>query len=110
VPPVQTAATGAADLSYDPATRKLTWSVAYTGLSGAATMAHIHGPAAEGKNGAPVIWLSEKGAAVANPIKGSATLTPEQAQQMMAGEWYINVHTQANPGGEIRGQVMPPKS
>jgi CHRD domain len=110
VPPVQTAATGTADLSYDPATRMLTWSVAYKGLSGAATMAHIHGPAAEGKNAPPIIWLSEKGAAVANPITGGATLTPEQAQQMMAGEWYINVHTQANPGGEIRGQVMPPKS
>ena len=44
VPPVQTAASGSADLSYDPATRMLTWSVAYNGLSGAATMAHIHGP------------------------------------------------------------------
>ena len=110
VPPVQTAAAGTADLSYDPATRMLTWSVAYNGLSGPATMAHIHGPAAEGKNAPPVIWLSEKGAAVANPIAGSATLTSEQAQQMMAGEWYINVHTQANPAGEIRGQVTPPKS
>jgi len=111
VPPVQTAATGTADLSYDPATRMLTWSVAYNGLSGPATMAHFHGPATEGNNGPPVIWLSEKGATtVVNPIKGEATLTPEQAQQFMAGEWYVNVHTQANPKGEIRGQVMPPKS
>jgi hypothetical protein len=109
VPPVQTAATGTADLTYDPATRVVTWSVSYSGLSGAATMAHFHGPAAEGKNGPPVIWLAEKGATVTNPIKGQATLTPEQAQQLTAGEWYINVHTQANPNGEIRGQVMPPK-
>jgi hypothetical protein len=43
-------------------------------------------------------------------IKGQATLTPAQAQQWTAGEWYINVHTQANPNGEIRGQVLPPKS
>jgi CHRD domain len=110
VPPVQTTATGTADLTYDPATRMLTWSVNSNGLSGPATMTHFHGPAAEGKNAPPVIWLSEKGAPVPNPIKGSATLTPEQAQQFMAGEWYVNVHTQANPGGEIRGQVMPPKS
>jgi len=110
VPPVQTAATGTAELTYDPATRIVTWSVSYSGLSGPATMAHFHGPAAEGKNGPPVIWLAEKGAAVANPIKGQATLTPEQAQQLTAGDWYINVHTQANPGGEIRGQVMPPKN
>jgi CHRD domain len=110
VPPVQTSASGKADLTYDPATRVLTWDVTYKGLSGPATMAHLHGPAMQGKNGPPVIWLSEKGAPVADPIKGQATLTPEQAQQMTAGEWYINVHTQANPGGEIRGQVTPPKS
>ena len=110
VPPVQTSATGTADLSYDPATRVVTWSVTYSGLSGPATMAHFHGPAAAGKNGPPVIWLTEKGKPVESPIKGEATLTPEQAQQFSAGEWYINVHTQANPGGEVRGQVVPPKS
>jgi len=110
VPPVQTSATGTADLSYDSATRVVTWSVTYSGLSGPATMAHFHGPAAAGKNGPPVIWLTEKGKPVENPIKGEATLTPEQAQQFSAGEWYINVHTQANPGGEVRGQVVPPKS
>ena len=79
VPPVQTAATGTADLAYDPATRVLTWSVAYNGVSGPATMAHFHGLASEGKNAPPVIWLAEKGAAVASPIKGQATLTPGQA-------------------------------
>ncbi len=110
VPPVQTSATGTADLSYDPATRVVTWSVTYSGLSGPATMAHFHGPAAAGKNGPPVIWLTEKGKPVESPIKGEATLTPEQAQQFSAGEWYINVHTQTNPGGEVRGQVVPPKS
>ena len=110
VPPVQTSATATADLSYDPATRVVTWSVTYSGLSGPATMAHFHGPAAAGKNGPPVIWLTEKGKPVESPIKGEATLTPEQAQQFSAGEWYINVHTQANPGGEVRGQVVPPKS
>jgi hypothetical protein len=110
VPPVQTSATATADLSYDPATRVVTWNVTYSGLSGPATMAHFHGPAAAGKNGPPVIWLTEKGKPVESPIKGEATLTPEQAQQFNAGEWYINVHTQANPGGEVRGQVMPPKS
>ena len=110
VPPVQTTATGTADLTYDPATRVLTWNLNYSGLSGPATMVHFHGPADAGKNGPPVIWLAEKGATVTSPIKGQATLTPEQAQQLTAGEWYVNVHTQANPNGEIRGQVMPPKS
>ncbi len=110
VPPVQTSATGTADLSYDPATRVVTWNVTCSGLSGPPTMAHFHGPAAAGKNGPVVIWLTEKGKSAATPIKGEATLTTEQAQQFNAGEWYINVHTQANPGGEVRGQVVPPKS
>lgn len=111
VPPVQTAATGTADLTYDPATRLVTWSVTYTGLSGPATMAHFHGPATAGNNAPPVIWLTQKGAtSVESPIKGEVTLTPEQAQQFTAGEWHINVHTQANPKGEIGGQVVPPKS
>ena len=61
VPPVQTTATGTADLTYDPAARMLIWSVTSSGLSGPATMAHFHGPASEGKNAPPVIWLSEKG-------------------------------------------------
>jgi hypothetical protein len=110
VPPVQTSATGSADLTYDPATRVLTWNLNYSGLSGAPTMVHFHGPAEAGKNGPPVIWLSPKGSPVQAPVKGEATLTPEQAQQFSAGEWYINVHTQDHQAGEIRGQVTPPKS
>ena len=109
VPPVQTTATGTADLTYDPATRMLTWSVTSNGLSGPATMAHFHGPAAESKNAPPVIWLSEKGVPVPNPIKGSATLTPEQAQQFMAGEWYVNVHTQADPAAKSAGRLRRPR-
>jgi CHRD domain len=42
-------------------------------------------------------------------IKGNATLTPDQAKEFSAGQWYINVHTNKNPEGEIRGQVNPPK-
>jgi hypothetical protein len=110
VPPVETAGKGTADVTYDPATRVLTWSVSYEGLSAPATMAHFHGPAAAGKNGPVVIWVSNKGSAADSPLKGEATLTPEQATQFTAGDWYINVHTQSHPGGEIRGQVMPPKS
>jgi hypothetical protein len=110
VPPVDTTATGTAALTYDPATRVVTWNIAYSGLSSAATMAHFHGPAAEGKNAPPVIWLSTQGSPPANPIVGTATLTPDQAKQFSAGEWYVNVHSQSHPAGEIRGQVMPPKS
>ena len=110
VPPVETPGSGSADLTYDPATRALTWSITFSGLSAPATMAHIHGPAAAGKNGPVVIWLSKQGTPPTSPIKGEATLTPEQAQALTAGDYYINVHTQAHPAGEIRGQIVPPKS
>jgi hypothetical protein len=56
------------------------------------------------------MWLSKQGSPAENPITGQVTLTPEQAQQFAGGEWYINVHTQAHPGGEIRSYVMPPKN
>jgi hypothetical protein len=109
VPPVDTPATGTADLSYDPATRLVTWSVTYDNLSGPATMAHFHGPATDGKNAPAVLWLSKQDSEPTSPISGQATLTPEQAQQFLAGEWYVNVHTAAHPAGEIRGRVVPPK-
>ena len=73
-------------------------------------MAHFHGPATQGKNGPVVIWLTTQGSPPGNPITGQATLTPEQAQQFTAGDWYVNVHTQSHPACEIRGQVIPPKS
>ena len=95
--------------TYDPDTRMLTWSIAYSGLSSPATMAHFHGPAAAGANGPVTLWLSKQGMAPESPITGSATLSPEQAQQFMAGQWYINVHSKDHPPGEIRGQVTPPK-
>ncbi len=40
-----------------------------------------------------------------SPVSGQATLTDAQAADLLAGRWYINLHTAANPGGEIRGQV-----
>jgi len=110
VPAVQTEGTGTADISYDPATRVVHWTITYSGLSGPVTMAHFHGPAAQGKNGPVKLWLAKKGAPTDSPIKGHATLTADQAKEFEAGDWYVNLHTEAHPGGEIRGQVMPPKS
>ena len=109
VPAVETSGSGTAELTYDPATRVVTWDVSYTGLSSPTTMAHFHGPAKEGQNAPVVIWLNKQGSPPPNPMKGDATLTPEQAKQFSAGEWYVNVHTQSHPACEIRGQAIPPK-
>jgi hypothetical protein len=109
VPAVQTPGAGKAELTYDPANRKVTWSITYSGLSGPVTMAHFHGPASPGKNAPVTLWLARQGIPITGPIGGGATLTPEQAEQFAAGQWYINLHTKDHPDGEIRGQVRPPK-
>jgi hypothetical protein len=101
VPPVQSAGTGRMTGTYDTASKKLTWQGNYSGLSGNATAAHFHGPAEPGKNAGVVVPLKETGAS----FSGNADLTDAQAADLLAGRWYLNVHTQANPGGEIRGQV-----
>jgi len=106
VPPNASAATGSADIDYDTATKKLSWKISYSGLTGPASAAHFHGPAEAGKNAAPAVWISEKGQPFSSPFKGSATLTDAQADDLQKGMWYVNVHTAANPGGEIRGQVV----
>ena len=111
VPPVQTPGSGSASLTYDPSTRVVTWNISFSGLSSQATMAHFHGPAAAGKNAGVKVWLSQKGTMeVTSPFSGQATLSPDDAKMFEAGDMYINVHTKNNPGGEIRGQVVPPKS
>lgn len=104
IPPKGGNGEGYAIMWYNTGTRALTWKVYYTGLSGSATAAHIHGPADTTANAGVVIPLAQ--GAPSSPMTGSATLSPQQADDMMAGKWYVNVHTQANPGGEIRGQVM----
>src|ERR1700731_1723736 len=60
VPAVDTSGSGTADLTYDPATRVVTWTISYSGLSSPSTMAHFHGPAKAGQNAPPVIWLSKQ--------------------------------------------------
>ncbi len=101
-PPTTSAGTGEADIDYDAATKKLTWKLTYSGLTGPATAAHFHGPAEAGKNAGVAVAIPN---ATTSPNEGSATLTDAQAADLEAGKYYVNIHTAANPGGEIRGQV-----
>jgi hypothetical protein len=87
----------------DTSTKTLTYKASFSGLTGPATMAHFHGPALPGANAPPVVVFPTP---VSSPIGGSVVLTDAQIADLNAGKWYVNVHTDANKGGEIRGQVM----
>jgi hypothetical protein len=103
VPANDSKGTGTVDAKYDTASKKLAWTITYSGLTGPATAAHFHGPAAAGANAPPVLPLS---GTLISPIKGDAALTDAQLADLQAGRWYFNIHTDANKGGEIRGQVV----
>jgi hypothetical protein len=108
VPPVFPAGAGMADLTFDSVTRVLTWTLNYRALSSPITIAQFHGPAQPGKNVQAVLSLVKPGNATENPINGQVTLSPDQARQFAAGEWYINIATQDHLEGEIRGQILTP--
>ena len=102
VPPVDTPGKGTAEITFDTETKKLDWTVEYSGLPEAPAAGHFHGPAAKGENADVAVPFE---GALTSPIKGSATLTDAQAADLLAGKYYINIHTPAHKGGEIRGQV-----
>lgn len=101
-PPVSTGGSGNAEAVYHRDTGTLDYTVSYGGLSGPATAAHIHGPAAAGANAGVVVPFTNVGS---SPIRGQVKITAQQYEQLAAGQWYANVHTAAHPAGEIRGQL-----
>jgi CHRD domain len=103
VPPTDSKGTGMVDATYDTTSKMLSWTVTYRDLSGPATAAHFHGPAAVGANAPPIVPVS---GALTSPIKGTATLTAAQATDLEGGKVYFNIHTAAHKDGEIRGQLM----
>jgi hypothetical protein len=104
VPPNDSKGTGSVTVTYDPTSKKLSWRGTYADLSGPPTAAHFHAGEV-GKNGGIVVPIFA-GATAKSPFEGSATLTDAQAAELMAGRWYVNIHTDAHKAGEIRGQVL----
>lgn len=102
VPPVATTASGVVEAKLNKDTNLLTWSMSYSGLSGPATAGHFHGPASATQNAGIALGFNDP---ITSPFAGQATLTPAQAADLLAGKWYVNIHTAANKPGEIRGQV-----
>jgi hypothetical protein len=103
VPPVQSAASGAASVKLDTESREMRWSVQVQNLSAPVSAAHFHGPSSATQNAGVALPFAKGGDKP--PFTGSTTLTPEQAADLLAGRWYVNVHTSAFPPGELRGQL-----
>jgi hypothetical protein len=116
VPPVTNApgAMGTAAMVLDTDTFEFGWVIGFEGLTGPAVAAHFHVEQPPNKTGPIVINLDTDPGVVFSGIGrdtgtfvGGATLSSMQIDDVLAGLWYINIHTQLNPPGEIRGQVLP---
>ena len=92
--------------TYDDVTNVLTFDLVFTGLASPTTVAHFHGPAAPGVNALPVIAFAGFPAGVTSgSYSNNYVLTAPQEAELLCGQWYVNIHTTASPGGEIRGQL-----
>ena len=113
VPPaVAPGATGDAAMVLDTDSGEFGWVISFSGLTGDSIGAHFH-EAPAGSNGAVVLNLDTDGGVVlsglgapAGVFAGGKTLAANEVTNILAGLWYINIHTPDNPGGEIRGQVL----
>ncbi len=96
--------TGSAAVTLDTNTNVLSWNVSWSGLTGAAIFAHFHGPALPNQNAGAQVDIGAISGLV-SPSIGNSLIAAGQANDLLAGLYYINIHTGAFPGGEIRGQV-----
>jgi hypothetical protein len=103
VPKTDSKGTGAFKGTLDTTSKVLTYTLTFDKLSGPATAAHLHGPAARAANAGVLAPLGDKNPS--SPVSGSVTLTDDQIKELQSGKVYVNVHTAADPSGEIRGQV-----
>ncbi len=126
VPPISTTGAGNITASFNPATLELDFEIAYT-LGGDPTndafLMHFHGPAPAGQNAPIIVNLNtflpaspnnpdngggaDGNANTASGITGSVTLTPEQADFLLNGLVYLNIHSDTFTAGELRAQLIP---
>lgn len=95
--------TGSASITLDTGTNLLSWNITWSGLSGTPTLMHFHGPALTNQNAGVQVGTGVAGP----PVVGNAVLGVGQVNDLLAGLWYLNLHTTTFAGGEIRGQVIP---
>lgn len=98
--------TGSGTLTLTNATRAWTLSGTFSGLQGTTNGAHIHGPAAAGATADVIVGINFTSGATSGTFDGSGTFSESQANDLIAGLYYINLHTTSFGGGEIRGQLI----
>lgn len=106
-PPVTTTASGRGAVIVNPTTREITGGITFTGVTPSAGGHHIHqapvgNPTANGPVIVALVLAAGGNAAV---VPAGTVLTAAQYSALLAGELYFNVHSAANPGGEIRGRI-----
>ena len=104
-PPNSSMATGTASFTYDPSTYILSGTITFGGFTSATTVAHIH-LGAVGVAGNPVFTIEASGPFTSPISYSTPALTAAQASDLIAGNYYVNIHTVAFPNGEIRGQLL----
>jgi hypothetical protein len=102
VPPTGSLGTGTADPTLDRASNQLTWRVTYSGLSEPVTAVHFHSPERRGSDAEVNIRDH-----LQSPVTGSTILTDAQERELLAGKWFVNIHTAACPNGEVLGHIQP---
>ncbi|MFO1158895.1 MAG: CHRD domain-containing protein [Reyranellaceae bacterium] len=107
VPSADSLASGYFEAVYRPSTKVLEYRLNLVGLSSPITMGYLQGPAGPDENAQQVAPINIP--IYDSTIWDGVTLTPLQAEQVLAGRWYVNVLTINYPGGELRGQILPLK-
>ena len=103
VPPTGSTGTGMVEGVINMSSRELRWNIKCSGLTGPVTAMHFHGPAAEGQNAGVVVPM--QGGCDGQGTTGKVVIDQNGLADLLAGKWYVNVHTQRFPNGEIRGQA-----
>ena len=108
VPANPSTATGVTQAYYNQATKILTYKVYWSGLSGNATAAHIHGTGGAGFIAGVIQSFSPLSASPTGSYSGTVLMDglKFKEEQLLAGQYYVNVHTALYPNGEIRGQLV----
>ena len=105
VPPNASMGSGMATVTVDDVSNSLCWDISWSGMTGPATGMHFHGPAMAGVSAGVQVNIGAI-SGLTSPSMGCTVITALQVTDLQNDLWYINIHSSAFPGGEIRGQVV----